>query len=284
MGHHYVQQSYLRCFRTPEDPDKIWMYDKSLKKFKLLPIKSVAQSSGFYSEKDERALSEKIEGPAQNPLEQLRNGRQLEVQDRQVVAVYLESMIKRVPHTRKKMLEIAPRVKNELLARIRDNPESLKSFASQYNLTQQELLHTIKHWEQKFDSKPLSIQSNMIRRQWISPVVNYYIFSMTWRVLTADDSNRFLTSDNPVFFDKGYGLKNLNGEFSFPLSSDVALHGSWQGPQEGLIFVQGRPRLVKEINRRVVFGAERFVFYHQNPRWVSVVAEKKKPRLNRIKW
>ena len=96
MGQHYVQQHYLRCFGTPDDPNNIWMYDKSSKKFKRLPIKNVAQSSGFYSEEDERALSERIEQPAQDPLEQLRNGQQIKVQGRLAITVYLESMIKRV--------------------------------------------------------------------------------------------------------------------------------------------------------------------------------------------
>ena len=281
MGQHYVQQSYLRCFGTPEDPDKIWMYNKSSKEFKRLPIKNVAQSSGFYSEEDERALSEKIEGPAQGPLEQLRNGQRLQVQGRLAVTVYLESMIKRVPHTRKKMLGMAPKEKTKLLAELRENPELL---APRFNLTSAELLRVMEQWEQKFDSKPLSIKDDIIRRQWFSLDVINCIFSMTWRVVQADESNRFLTSDNPVFFGQGYGLKKSYGEFSFPLSSDVSLHGSWQGSRGGLIFVQATPAQVKEINRRVVFGAERLVFYHKKACWVSVVAEKRQPRLNRIEW
>lgn len=281
MGQHYVQQSYLRCFGTPEDPDKIWMYNKSSKEFKRLPIKNVAQSSGFYSEEDERALSEKIEGPAQGPFEQLRNGQRLQVQGRLAVTVYLESMIKRGPHTRKKMLEMAPEEKNKLLAEIRENSELL---APKFNLTPAELLRKIEQWEQEFDSKPLSIKDDLIRRQWVSLDVINCIFFMTWRVIKANESDRFLTSDNPVFFGQGYGLKMPHGEFSFPLSSDVALHGSWKGSRGGLIFVQAAPTQVKEINRRTIFGAERLVFYHKNASWISVVAKKQQPILNQIEW
>ena len=281
MGQHYVPQHYLGCFGTPDDPDHIWMYDKSSKKSKRLPIQNVAQSKEFYSEEDERALSERIEQPAQAPLEQLRNGQQIEVQGRRAVAVYLESMIKRVPHMRNSMLGIAPQAKDKLLARIRDNPES---YAAKHNLKQSGLLQGIEQWEQEFDSRALSMKDDLIRRQWSTPAVLDCIYSMTWRVIRADDSHHFLTGDNPVFFDKSCGLQQPNAEFSFPLSSDVALHGSWQGSREGLIFVQAKPPLVKEINRRVVFGAERFVFCHQNISWVSVVAAKQQPRLNRIQW
>ena len=281
MGHHYLPQHYLRCFSTPDNPDYIWMYDKSSKEFKRLPIQNVAQSSEFYSEEDERALSEKIEQPAQAPLKQLRKGQQVDVRGRLAVTFYLESMIKRVPHIRNSMLEIAPQAKANLLAEIRGNPESL---ASRSNLTQAQVLHQIDQWEHEFDSNRLSGRDDLIRRQWSTRALIECIFSMTWRVIRADGSHHFLTGDNPVFFDKGYGLKPPYGEFSFPLSSDVALHGSWQGPSAGLLFVQSNPALVKEINRRVIFNAERFVFYHEKASWVSVVAEKQKPRLNRIQW
>ena len=281
MGQHYVPQHYLRHFATPEDPNEIWMYDKCSKEFKRLPIKNVAQSRGYYSEEDERALSEWIESPAQDPLDQLRNGEQVGVEGRRAVAVYLESMIKRVPHTRKKMLEKAHKKINERLAEIRGNP---KLFASKFNSSQEELLKGIERWEHQFYSSPLTERADIIRRQWSSPLVLHYIFTMTWRVIKADDAHRFLTSDNPVFFDEGAGLKSSLGELSFPLSSDAALHGSWQGPREGLFFVQARPAQVKEIDRRVAFMAKRFVFYHRNASWVPKVADKLSPRLTPIEW
>ncbi len=281
MGQHYVPQHYLRCFATPDDPNFIWMYDKTSKKFNRLPIQNVAQSSEFYSEEDERALSEIIEQPAQAPLEQLRKGQQIDDRGRLAVTVYLESMIKRVPNMRKKLLALVPQEKDKLLAKNRENPESL---ASRVNLTLEQVLPLIDQWEHKFDSQRLSVRDDLIRRQWSSQEVIECISSMTWRVIKADDSHHFLTGDNPVFFDRGYGLNPPDGEFSFPLSSDVALHGSWQGPPEGLLFVRANPVLVKEIDRRVIFSAERFVFCHEKASWVSVVAEKPKIRLTRIQW
>ena len=281
MGQHYTPQHYLRHFATPEDPDKIWMYDKCSKEFKRLPIKNVAQSRGFYSEEDERALSEWIEGPAQDPLDRLRNCQPVGVEGRRAVAVYLESMLKRGPHNRRKMIEKTPETKDELLSKIRGNPEEL---ASRSNFSEEEILQIVEQWEQKFDSRPLSMKDEIIRRQWISPVVVDCIFSMTWRVMKADGAHRFITSDTPVFLDEGYGLKLPHGEFSFPLSTAVALHGSWQGPRAGLLFVKARPAHVKEIDRRVAFMAERFVFYYRNASWVPKVADKLSPTLTPIEW
>lgn len=281
MGHHYVPQHYLRHFGTPEDPSNIWMYDKFEKESKRLPIKNVAQSSGFYSEEDERGLSNKIEAPAQSPLDKLRKGQQISVEGRGAVAVYLESMIKRVPHFRRRIIEEAPQAKDTLVATIRENPEK---WASRANSSLEVLLQATERWKQEFDSRSLSMKDDMIRRQWTSSAVIELIFSMTWRIIKADDSNRFLTSDNPVFFDRGLGLQHRLVEISFPLASNVALHGSWQGPQEGLLFVQARPILVKEINRRVASIAERFLFFHENARCVFVVASKRRPGWNQIPW
>ena len=284
MGQHYLPQHYLRSFATPDDPHYIWMYDKTSKEFKRLPIQNVAQSSEFYSEEDERALSENIEQPAQAPLEQLGKGQQVDVRGRLAVTIYLESMIKRVPHIRNNMLEKAPQTKVKLLARIRGNPELLELLVLRLNLTREEVLHLIEQWEQTFDSKPLSERDDIIRRQWSSLAVLECILSMTWRVIRADDSHHFLTGDNPVFFHKEYGLQPPDGEFSFPLSSDVALHGSWQGSRGELLFDRAKPEHVKEIDRRAIVAAVRFVFCHEKASWVCVVAEKPIPRLNRIRW
>ena len=257
------------------------MYDKFEKESKRLPIKNVAQSSGFYSEEDERGLSNKIEAPAQSPLDKLRKGQQISVEGRRAVAVYLESMIKRVPHFRRWILEVAPQEVDTLVTTIRENPEE---WASRTNSSPEVLLQATEQWKQEFDSRPLSMKDDMIHRQWTSLIVIEHVFSMTWRIIKADDSNRFLTSDNPVFFDKGLGLQHRLVEISFPLASNVALHGSWKGPQEGLLFVQARPMFVKKINRRVASMAERFLFFHENAGWVLVVANEQRPGWNQILW
>ena len=74
MGHHFVPQRYLRHFAVPGEPGMIWMYDKTSGKARKLAIKTVAQSPGFYSDADEVALAQRIEGPAEAPLNRLRDG------------------------------------------------------------------------------------------------------------------------------------------------------------------------------------------------------------------
>ena len=281
MGHHYIPQYYLRHFGTLKDHNYIWMYDKSTKEFKHLPIRNVAQSGNFYKEEDECTLNEYIESPAKDPLDKLRNRQLIDIQDRKAITRYLESMIKRVPHTRRKILKIIPQAKDIVLNKIKEKPEE---WAPMFNLTQKQVIDKTNEFDRKFDNESLSIKNDMVRRQWSSEDVLDLIFSMTWRIIKADDSHHFLTSDNPVFFDETCGLKHREAEVSFPLASDTTLHGSWQGPRKGLLFVQAKPPLVKEINRRVASVAERFIFYYQKAEWISTVSQKRRPRLSQIRW
>ena len=39
MGHHYIPQHYLRGFEVSGQPGMIWMYNKTAKTSKCLPIK-----------------------------------------------------------------------------------------------------------------------------------------------------------------------------------------------------------------------------------------------------
>lgn len=57
-----------------------------------------------------------------------------------------------------------------------------------------------------------------------------------------------------------------------------------EGPRESLVTVQARPSLVKEANRRVASGAERFLFSHERGDWIATLANKPHPFLSRIQW
>lgn len=282
MGQHYVPQHHLRQFAAPSDSDKIWMYEKGTGACRLLPIRNVAQSGDFYKEADERALSEKIEGPAQKPLEKLRRGHQIDSTGRAAVALYLESMIKRVPHTRRKMLDIVGPVTDGMIERIRNNHEAE---ALKWGVTPAQILEAVDEFERDFRRRDISMKDDFIRFQWSTRRFVEHISSMTWRVIRVDFPNGFLTGDNPVFFHEGYGLKRPGGEFSFPFASGAALHGSWQQAKDGpLTFVDGRPRHVKEFNRRAVSGADRFVFYCRETAWVRQLTMKPHPRTEPLRW
>ena len=109
------------------------------------------------------------------------------------------------------------------------------------------------------------------------------IFRMTWRFVRADGSSSFLTSDNPAYFFAAYGLGRPESELIFPLDSRLLLHCSWRRCEEVGTHV-GPEKLVKELNRRIASGAERFIFYHAEASWVLKVAMNTVQQLNRIAW
>lgn len=283
MGH-YVPQHYLKGFESPGDPGTIWTYDKVLKQLKRIPIKVVAQEPGFYDAKTESDLNTEIERPALSSLGRLRRRETVDQDDRLRLAIYTASMMMRVPRRRRKALEMVPSVLADTVAGVR---KRLEEWASSTDADQALVARRFTELEaahKSFGREPPSEVIDQVRSPWPLQRVVELIFTMTWRVIVADASNRFLTSDNPAFFFEGHGLRRPEAEISFPLASDVALHCSWQGSLEQLLFVQAKPPLVKEINRRVASGAERFVFYHERANWIPVLAEKPHPFLSRIQW
>ena len=123
MGQHYVPQHYLRGFEVSDQPGAIWTYDKIATTSKCLPIKLVAQQSGYYEEADETALASQIEGPALHSLAALRRRQHVDVEGRIRLAIYIASLMTRVPRRRTKALEMFPDVLDSTVSRFRKQLE-----------------------------------------------------------------------------------------------------------------------------------------------------------------
>jgi hypothetical protein len=119
---------------------------------------------------------------------------------------------------------------------------------------------------------------------WPRPKYVELIYFMMWRVVSSDSGDKYLTSDNPAFFFEAYGIGTANSEITFPISSSIALIACRQGPKGGLECINAKPALVKEVNRRVAAGADRFIYYHENCQWIAALAGKTNPYLSRIQW
>ncbi len=280
MHNHYVPRHYLRLFESEDNPGMVWRYVRVKDEFILLPIMTVGLEVDFYSEEDERWLNEDIEIPAQDPLKKLREGKYISDQSKHHIARYLNSMINRGPRTRQKLLDMVPTERSILLEEIRRESRQL---APRFAPTEAEVLRQIDDYESKTAGTPLSRTNDIVRLQWVSPEVIHTILNMTWKVLIASGSERFLTGDNPVFFPEELGLQNPDSEFSFPLSPKLALHGSGQKSTDYFIApVFASSAQTKEINRRTIFWADRFVFSHLEASWVRAVANNSPRQWNRI--
>src|SRR5688572_15933616 len=110
MGSHYVPQQYLRGFQAPEEPGAIWCYDKKTARFRRVPIKVVAQETGYYDEGVERELSERVEGPAHAVLAKIRRREEISSSEREQFALYATSMMLRGPRRRRAAFDLMPEV------------------------------------------------------------------------------------------------------------------------------------------------------------------------------
>ncbi len=283
MGHHYVPQQYLRGFEIAEATGLIWAYDKVEKQLRKVPIRAAAQEAGYYDPDTERRLNEEVEGPAQGAFNKLRLRQQLTAQDRLALSAYVAVMTKRVPAHRRRALGMAPsvveQVLNEFHARIE---EWAQSPTADQALVAQRRIEMVRARERLTAETPEEVLGE-VRSPWPNNTIVEAINAMNWRLLEAPPDNPFLTSDNPAFYFSSDGLAQPTSELTFPLFHDLALLGSWQGPQHGLAMLFPRPALVREVNRRVASSAERFVFCSKDKDWLATLSNKR-PRLHRVRW
>lgn len=287
MGHHFVPQRYLKGFQTPDNPRFIWMFDKTAHTSKRLPIKQVAQAPGFYEDDIESSLNVDVEIPGSDVIDKIIAGKVIDDdvndQDRNHLTYYIATMIRRVPHARASAQKFVPQTITEVAARLK---QQLRDAAAAGLIDEAALgarLAEADAWARKAHEEPPVEVRKTIETPWPFKRWLLAIHNMHWRVLRAEGPSYFLTNDNPAYFFEAFGLGHEECELILPLSTHLLLHCSWQPVRNSA--VQTVPqRLVKELNRRLASGADRFVFYHEHADWVLKAAMNKPEQLSRIRW
>lgn len=283
MGSHYVSQEHLRGFQIPDRPGFIWMYDRQADAWSEAAIAKVAQRPGYYAPKVEKALADYVERPGHRALNLLREGHAVEGDDRAALAVYMAVAYSRVPKQARKKIEMAPEYLPGTLHRLRSEIEALGPQIGATRLS--ELLAQIDRVGANYEGglPPQLVQE--LQHPHISEKAARSILEMTWRLVPAVRSHSFVTTDNPLFFFPSLGVGNADSEITFPLSRDLVLVGCRRGPPGGLLAVpKPTPFLLREVNRRMVSEADRFIFSPHPHTWVRILARKRSLRLTRIRW
>ncbi len=281
MGKHYVPQEYLRGFSSTADLRMIWMFDKHASQWANPAIKKVAQERGFYPPDVETVLHEQVEKPANAALRTLRRRRPLGSAEWHDLLVYISVMLTRVPRKRRKGRESFPNVLETTMVRFRLEVESLRRPGNAHRVDK--TLDLLAELEASYEEAPPDEVRAQIDSPWPTQRIARAVETLAWRLLAAWPDHHFITSDNPAHFFESLGLGRDESELTFPLSPELALLGSRQGRPGSLVLETAKPRLVKEINRRMASGAERFVFAHRKAGWIEVIAgkEARLPRRNR---
>lgn len=283
MGHHYVPQEYLRGFTHPSCTRALWQFDKETQTFSATPasIARIAQQRSFYDDDIERMLNELVEIPGNRVLHKLRSG-DLDLSDKERIdlSVYIATMLKRVPHHRAQVTEMAPQVLAKVTSELREeirayedsgqlSPETAAKHHAETNVA-----------EAKYSAEMPGNVRDQIRSPWPTESMIDLVYGMNWRFVRAVRDQYFVTTDNPAFFFECYGLGTTNSELTFPVSAELGIFGSWT---LGTKIARGM-KFVKEANRRLISEATRFVYYRSRANWIAAVAAKESPYLSRILW
>jgi hypothetical protein len=275
MGQHFIPQYYLKGFGNDLNFDNIWVYEKGSSRVFNTTIGSVANENQRWPDKTEKYLANQIEAPANSVIEKIVARQTVTPQDKDIFSAYMVVMWKRVPEGLKRANALAPkaideafdRLHNEILRLMEEHPSKASALESKL----QELPNLRAKYENEFPKElwyfNITPDTPLRLRVWFS--------TMTWVFLTSDKGQQpFLTSDNPVFFFPDIGIGKPESEITFPVSSTTTLWVTWRADlQDG--YLSASENAVKEINRRTVGNATRYVYYSQNAGWVASLVNKK---------
>lgn len=286
--HHYIPKYYLRGFESKEG-EFLWIYDKNKKIVFPNTAENTGCESDFYSyvklsgQRDtntyEDFLANRVESPANSVIRKLRNQEKITSKEKRILAKYMAIMIKRVPMSREMVENLKPNVIKEVAEDIelqfkiieKINPD-LKDKIGERRRQVKNIFEKVKlETPKEVILKAMDTKNSMVEEA---------LYNMNWRFLISKDLN-FLTSDNPCFFFKDIGIGNFNSEVSFPISKNMVIFASWRNNiAESYYLVNSN--IVKEINRRTIYNATRYVYSPNNEDWIMYIIKKSMIKLNRI--
>lgn len=251
MGKHYVPKFLLRGFT---EEGKLSVYDKVRAQWFSSHPKSVANEADLWPDEIETFITESVEEPARRVIEQLRQKLPLTPQDRTALSRYIAFLWKRVPAGRTRFLNSTPQVAEEIR---RDLNARLSS--------EEQRLTANRYIDEIIAEPPLALWQTSMGEEFKRDVEGT-ISRMDWTVLHTDRTS-YLASDNPVFFFAADGIGRPTSEMTIPFSSRAALIGRNAAGNMPL-HVNAHPYQVREINRRAVFNATRFIFAQATLPWM----------------
>lgn len=285
MLNHYVPRFYLKGFRCPGSENQVWVFDKEKQRFFRASVARVGAAHGFYDDDVEARLNQHVEAPGNAVLQAVRARETITPDQKARLALYIGVLMMRVPEKRRRAFEMVPGVVDETITQAYREIQALGVESGAPNELVQRRLTEVEGFRETFEKHPPQGLLEAIHSPWPSKNVVSAVFSMRWRFGVASGPSSFLTSDNPVFFFRSYGVGRAESELTFAISSELVLLGDRQGVQTAPPeYLELPESYVKEANRRVASEATRFIFYRARPAWIPVVANKVNPYLSRILW
>lgn len=292
-NHHVLPALYLKGFVISLGEPFIWVYRRGerynpgTRQLKNNPCKrpiTKITARDFYAYPSEDGTKdfesyenflENVEKPADRIFKKLRSCQPITPNERQIFCVYLVQMLKRVRAYRESLTVTAAKVAAEY-----ELPDDARR---NFNLPDNE--------ETKSKVKEIALRISRenafptrTHLKTLSSITSSLLLDvfakMSWRFFVAPAKHAFLTGDNPVFFTKRIGLKKLDSEVSFPISSEICLVASNRKYSEN--FIEASTQILKELNRRTASHASEHLYSRQREEWIVWLLNKKDHALNYI--
>jgi len=277
--HHYVPRFYLSGFEDPQNPHVIWIYEKGKDLIRAGSKEVIAVQNDYHTyvngggtvdtDSVEDLLS-KVEGAAAKVLKNIESLHELGPPDRLLFSCFLAFMAMR-----------GPRVRDDADRMAGEQEKALRRFIGRRSTASAECS----------EDSTLDLPSDLIAEPTFSLGLMFHMAKplsailncMNWTTLVADGNEAFLTSDSPMVRVLPYGgglavegpFLSEDVEITLPLSKSHALYCSWTSV--GSNHIRVRTAVTREINRRTVISAARFVYApirsrHLNQRLVQKYA------------
>ena len=289
--HHTVPKHYLKGFTSKENPTSVWVFTKGRKYIPgiqhqnmfspcLTSIRIADTEMDFYAneiidnkgdfDSVEKKL-EQLEKPCQPILDKIRNIEVINEEEKWILSEYIILTYRRVRHFRsdpnnlyeKTMKEVFGRMCDEInhaLSFYRNDPDQLTGV----KLIEAELDRIHNKYK---NEKPVLLKKMLNELLFESfEKMTKGLYNMHWAFGIKRFESSFITSDNPVYFSRMAGISR--SDLSFPISKDIALVASWE-PLFKQQYQMAPEQIVRQINKRTVSLATKYVFSSTKDRWVN---------------
>jgi hypothetical protein len=278
--HHYIPEFYLKGFINLKT-NFLWMYQKGNDQVKIVSPRNAAVITYYYSFKNDKEdidtntiedMMSMVEGEASPIFSKIDNEKMLNDDDRKILSLFISFLRIRVPNFRQNIEASGSEVVKITMKRIASNEKYFNSLLEMYKKeTGKSIdipLHELRDFalddsRYKVEMDPifsLSVGLNMVIE------LSEIIYKMRWNFLIAKDEYEFITSDNPiVIFDPSdisgspIGLLLKDTLLCFPINRKLSLLADWESNSVS-DYINIKNAGVKDINRRVVINARKYVF------------------------
>lgn len=284
IKHHYIPQFYLKGFS--QDQEHLHVFDKKAEtdetRFRYQTTQAIAYKKNFYtyetqdqSKETLEGMFSQIEGVAQQAIQKLSHGEQLDKELRSYLALFIAFLWVRVPQFKAETLGAQEEL-HEKMARMmfRVQPKKMmRKWAEKEGkeMTDEEIDDLI---DFATNPKRSKIKMDFPQNYWIKQMLELgdhfypYLAITDWQIVHSPTKYGFLTSDNPFILmpsEKphpfyGVGLLTPGVKKIIPLRSDLLLIMHEPSDNPDLYHTQGTKEGFRLINEQTVLNAERVIF------------------------